>query len=819
MRVLKFGGSTLRQPTDCTLVADVVRKARRQGEVIVVVSALYGVTDRLAAVLAHAEAGAAAQCRRACDVLREEHQIFAQEILSPRELSAFFAVVEARVIELAQLCEGILQLDECSARTRDRCMGYGELLSSALIAGVLRDARVKAAAIDARTLLVTDAAFGNAKVEITPTRQRLREARKGWQGSVPVITGFIGATAEGVPTTVGRNGSDFTAALIGAFLKAKEVEIWTDVDGILSADPTQVTEAFPLEHLTYPEAMEMAYFGAKVLHPRAVLPAILAKVPLRIRNLFHLDFVGTVISARASRTDQPVKGITAIPDMALVSLEGAGMIGVNGVAGRMFAALSEAGINVTLISQGSSEQSICCAVQRSDGVAATQILETAFAIEISRGEIRSVTCDDTIAVIAIVGTAMRGTPGISARLFGALGKNHINVIAIAQGSCEQNISLVIEKRDVTKALNVIHGAFHLAARHAYIVVIGKGRIGETLLKQIAAGQARLEHDLDLRLRVVGIADSRRLLFDAAGLSMRGWRQRLARKKPSKPLEQVGALLCESHLENIICVDATASDSVAKKYPEWLGAGLSVVTPNKKANTLDQKYYDELQEIVRRRNSYYLYETCVGAGLPVVSTLQDLIDSGDEILHIEAALSGTLGYLFSEIERGVPFSQVVIAALKLGYTEPDPREDLSGMDVARKLLILARKTGARLSLSQVKVEPLLPAALRKGGSVPAFLKKLQQVDAAYAHKVAAAEKKGRVLRYIGSIKGARCQVQLKAVPKDSPFGSLVGGDNLVVFTTKRYHDNPLIVRGPGAGPDVTAGGVFADILKVAHLLTS
>lgn len=819
MRVLKFGGSTLRTPESCREVIQVIRRARRRGETIVVVSALHGVTNRLVALVHEAEHHHLGACRRMLREIRDQHEDAIRTLIAAPQRPAVRRALEERCAELQELCDGISHVHECSPRTRDRLIGYGELLSAALVAAALTSARCAAGAVDARTLIVTDANFGEARVDLATTRDRLRRARRGWRGRIPVITGFIAATAEGVPTTVGRNGSDYTAALVGALLGAEEIEIWTDVDGVLSADPSEVRDAFTLPHLSYSEAMELAYFGAKVLHPHTVIPAIDAKIPLRILNIFNADAPGTLISAKPTPSPTVVKGITSIPAMSLISVEGAGMVGVTGVAARMFKALAQAGINVTIISQGSSEQSICCVVRCEQGAVARRVLREAFAAEFRRHQIRRIVSRDAIAVIAVVGAAMQGTPGIAARLFGALAKNKINVVAVAQGSSEQNISLVIDAADRTKALNVIHGVFHLSRRQVHVVIVGKGTIGSRLLTQIAEGQERLERDLDLRLRVVGIADRRRFLFHADGIPLAHWDKALATCRERMGIGQLTARLQASRLENLILVDATADEAIAKEYPHWLAAGISIVTPNKKANTLPLPLYDQLQRVVRRRHSYYLHETSVGAGLPVISTLQDLINSGDAILQIEAMLSGTLGYIFSELETGRSFSAAVRGAFELGYTEPDPRDDLSGMDVARKLLILARKAGARLSLPQVRVAPILPPSLRKGGDVPSFFRRLPGVDADYHRRVEAVAKEGKVLRFIGQFRDGRCGVALRAVDRDSPFGRLRGGDNMVVFTTARYRTNPLIVQGPGAGPDVTAGGVFADILKVAHLLTT
>lgn len=819
MKVLKFGGSTLGSVASVTRVLAVIEAlARETPRPVVVVSALLGVTDRLLTLAEAAVARRRAQCTLLLTQLRAQHVNLVQGLIPKPQRAAIAARLHTTFSEIEALCEGIQRLHECSARTRDRLGGLGEYLAAQILTAALQSRRVAALMVDARELIVTDDQFGHANILLKPTQQRLQAQRSAWRKQIPVVTGFIAATADGIPTTIGRNGTDYTAAFLAAQLPAEELEIWKDVPGVMSADPTLVTDAFTLRQLSYAEAMEMAFYGAKVLHPASVIPAIEAKIPMRIRGIEAPEDAGTLITAQPDPHFQPVKGITSVADTSLVSLEGAGMIGVTGVAGRMFSALADAKINVGVISQGSSEQSICCVVKREQGQAARGVLRRVFAPEIRRKQIRHVRCRDDVCVVAVVGAAMRGTPGIAARLFSALGKNRINVIAVAQGSSEQNITLVLHEAERAKALNVIHGAFHLAARRIHVVVLGKGTIGSQLLEQFAEGQPRLERELDLRLQVVGIAGRRQWWFAPEGIALARWSQGLARRRTRPQLTQITAQLEQSALENLIIVDATASDEVAKQYPKWLAAGISVVTPNKRASTMPMPFYDELQRIVRRRHSYYLNETCVGAGLPIISTLQDLIDSGDEVMEIEAALSGTLGYLFSELETGRSFSAVVRAAHQLGYTEPDPREDLSGMDVARKILILARRAGARLFLPDVRVDPLLPASWHGGGIAP-FLRRLPDLDAEYVQRVQTAAAQGQVLRYLGRYAEGRCAVQLRAVPRDSAFGRLHGGDNMVVFTTRRYRTNPLIVRGPGAGPEVTAGGVFADVLKVAHLLTS
>lgn len=818
MKVLKCGGSTLASVDAGKRVVEIVRAGHKApGDIVVVVSALYGVTNQLLEMVESAESGRLASSRTIIKNLRTQHQRMITGLVSKSKRSGLLKKITSSLDTLYEICESVARVHECSPRVRDRVVGHGELYASWLVAAALPTS-CKAVAVDARELIVTDDHYGNAHVLTKLTRENIAQVRASWRGRVPVVTGFIAATADGIPTTVGRNGTDYTASLLGAELKAKTIEVWKDVDGVLSADPRVVDEAFTLPELSYAEAMELAYFGAKVLDPRAVIPAIDAKIPLHIRSIYAPENAGTRISSKTQPGVDAVKGITSVDDVSLITLEGAGMIGVSGVAARMFTALATEGINVIAISQASSEQNICCVVPRDRSTDACDALRSEFAEERRYHQIRRIHSADDVCVVAIVGTAMRGTPGIAARLFDALGKNKINVIAAAQGSSEQNISLVLKECERIKALNTIHGTFHLARQHVNVMVIGKGTVGSCLLKQIADGQARLESTHDLRLRVVGVADSKRMLVCPDGVNLSQWKRRLSQAKAPADLKSLGSQLVDTKLENLIIVDATAHEAVAKQYPEWLRAGFSVVTPNKKACTMPLAFYDKLQTELRNRNAHFLYETCVGAGLPVISTLQDLIDSGDDIIQIDGLLSGTLGYIFSELETGARFSEIIQTAHSLGYTEPDPRDDLSGMDVARKALILARKTGARMTLKQVGVEALVPKSMMRG-SVDNFMRACQTLDEQYARDADRAQKQGKVLRYLASYAKGKAKVGLQAVPKDSPFGQLQGADNMVVFTTRRYRDNPLIVRGPGAGPAVTSGGVFADILKVAHLLTT
>jgi aspartokinase/homoserine dehydrogenase 1 len=619
-----------------------------------------------------------------------------------------------------------------------------------------------------------------------------------------------------VQTTLGRNGSDFSASIFGALLDAETIHIWTDVDGVLSADPRRVPDAEVIDSLSYNEAMELAYFGAKVIHPQTMAPAVGRAIPIWIRNTFAPERPATLICADPESA-LPVKGITTIEDIALVNLEGAGMIGVPGTAHRLFGALREEGISVVLISQGSSEHSICCAVPRVECERAVAVVRAAFARELADGQIHSVEVDVDLAILAVVGDGMAGLPGVAAKVFGALGAAAVNVRAIAQGASERNISVVVPSKAATRALRAVHASFYLSDHTISIGVIGPGIVGRALLEQIASQSERLRRDLKLDLRVRGLLSSKRMLLSERGVPLEGWREALDGADEPADLSRFVEHVAAEHLPHHVIIDCTASGEVAAHYAGWLAAGIHVVTPNKKANSAPLADYRAVNAARRAGGSHYLYEATVGAGLPVIQTLRDLRETGDDIVSIEGIFSGTLAYLFNVYDGRRAFSDIVREAKQRGYTEPDPRDDLSGMDVARKLIILGREMGLTLEMSDVKVESLVPAGLEQG-SVQDFLDRLPAHDAVMAARVERAGAAGKVLRYVGRLT-ASGDATVGVVECDArhAFANIALTDNVVRFATTRYSSNPLIVQGPGAGPEVTAGGIFADLLRLSAYL--
>ncbi len=648
----------------------------------------------------------------------------------------------------------------------------------------------------------------------TSERNLERLIPAGFEGRL-IVTGFIATTATGMQTTLGRNGSDFSGSIFGALLHAAQIIIWTDVDGVLSADPRLVPNAQVIDQLSYNEAMELAYFGAKVIHPQTMEPAVARDIPIYIRNTFAPEKHGTLICAKPVSALR-VKGITTIDPVALVNLEGAGMIGVPGTAHRLFGALRDAGISVILISQGSSEHSICFAIPEAQAVRAEAAVRRAFDAELRDGQIQQVDVGLNLSILAVVGDGMAGAHGVAAKVFNSLGDAAISVRAIAQGASERNISVVVDGRGAAKALRAVHAAFYLSPNTLSIGLIGPGTVGRVLLAQIATQVERLRA-LNLDLRVRGIAGSKRMLLSDTSIDLDRWPSRLAAAGEPLDLDKFADHCQADYIPHTVIIDCTASADVAEQYQAWLGRGIHVVTPNKKANSGPWPYYQALQEARRAAGTHYLYEATVGAGLPVIQTLRDLRETGDDITGIEGIFSGTLAYLFNVFDGSEPFSSIVRAAKLKGYTEPDPRDDLSGMDVARKLIILGREMGLTLEMSDVEVTGLVPKSLQNVG-VDEFMESLPAFDDAMSAMLAGAKKRQQVLRYVGRIDAAgKATVGLDALQATHAFANIALTDNVVRFATRRYCDNPLIVQGPGAGPEVTAGGVFSDLLRLSAYL--
>jgi aspartokinase/homoserine dehydrogenase 1 len=670
--------------------------------------------------------------------------------------------------------------------------------------------------IDARGIVVVEWGPLGPRVQWDESRRRMAEHLAPQFTGTLIITGFIASDPRGVQTTLGRNGSDFSASIFGSLLDAAEIHIWTDVDGVLSADPRRVPDAQVIDSLSYNEAMELAYFGAKVIHPQTMAPAVGREIPIWIRNTFAPDHPATLICAHP-QSSLAVKGITTIENIALLTLEGAGMIGVPGTASRLFSALREEGISVVLISQGSSEHSICCAVPREQAERAVETVRAAFARELADGQIQSVDVDRELAILAVVGDGMAGIPGVAAKVFNSLGTAAVNVRAIAQGASERNISVVVPAKAATRALRAVHSSFYLSAHTVSVGIIGPGTVGRVLLDQIASQSERLRRDFKLDLRVRGLMSSKRMLLSDKGVSLTRWKKEFDGVTTVPDLSAFVQHVGVDYLPNRVIIDCTASGEVAKHYPAWLAAGIHIVTPNKKANSAPMDFYRGLQRARRDGGTHYLYEATVGAGLPVIQTLRDLRETGDEITGIEGIFSGTLAYLFNVYDGSREFSDIVTEAKQRGYTEPDPRDDLSGMDVARKLIILGREMGLTLEMADVKVESLVPEGLEQG-SIEDFMKKLPAHDTAMRQRFEAARARGKVLRYVGRLTAdGAATVGVVEFDARHAFANIALTDNVVRFATARYNNNPLIVQGPGAGPEVTAGGIFADLLRLSAYL--
>jgi len=816
LRVLKFGGTSLSLPERIRRVAEVVAAQSARGPVVTVVSAMGGVTNALGAAAAAAAAGDPAW-RELHEGLVERH-VAAVEALdaSPGVPAPSLREETGRILEgeLRDLLHGVFLVREASPRTLDAIFSVGERLSALLLAAALREQGLPGEAVDAREVLVSDDSFGNARVLVEASGPRIRARFRGITqegATLPVLTGFIAATPRGETSTLGRGGSDYTAAVVGAALGAEAIEIWTDVDGVMTADPRVVPNAFSLPGLTYAELMELSHFGAKVVYPPTVHPARDAGIPLVIRNTFNPDFPGTIIRERLPEGNgAPIRGIASIHRSALLRVEGDGIAGVPGIAERLFGALARKGISVILISQASSERSICLALEPASLPAARKAIDDEFALEQRVGMVDEVVVEEDCSILAVVGEGMRETPNISGRLFSILGEYGINVRAIAQGSSELNISVVVSQADEPAALRAVHDAFFFPGiRPARLFVAGVGRVGETLLRQLAEEGERLRIERGFHLTLVGLARRQRGVVDPSGIDPAAWREAVEAGEVTLP-ELVKAAL-DSPQRPRIFVDLTASEEPTHHYEALLKAGVSVVTANKRGVSGPGELYRRLQGAATRGSGLYI-ETTVGAGLPVLRTMADLMATGDRVERIEGVLSGTLSYLVGLAMEGGDFSALVREAHGIGFTEPDPRDDLSGTDVARKLVILARTAGLEVEPEEVVVEPLLPGPDWNHLSLEEFWERLPEMDGAMSARIAGARERGKRLRYLAEVRDGRASVGLQEVGPDHASWALHPGDNLIAVHSRHYRSTPLVVQGPGAGPEVTAGGVFADILR-------
>jgi bifunctional aspartokinase / homoserine dehydrogenase 1 len=829
LRVLKFGGTSVGSAERIRALASLVAQRTDRERLVIVVSALSGVTNDLIDTAQRAARSERVDTR--VGALADRHRAAARELASAAELNGVLERLEQWFADLHSLFHGVSLVRDCSPRVLDAILAHGELFAATLVAAALRAAGVAATMCDARELIVTDDTFGRAIVDRTGTETRVRAHH--WPGSIPVVTGFIAATPDGTTTTLGRGGSDFTATLLGAVLDAAAVEIWTDVDGVMSADPRLVPQAFALSNLSYTELMELSHFGAKVMYPPSVAPAREAFLPLVIRNTFNPSFPGTWVlplerteaeteAARPGAEGEPpprvrpqrnpVCGISSINQVVLCRLQGAGMVGVSGIATRLFGALAREGISVILISQASSEHSICFALDPGSSSAARRRVDAEFELERRAGAVDPLIMEEGFAVVAAVGEGMRETPGIAGKLFDVLGRNGINVRAIAQGSSELNISLVIRRTDEERALRLVHDAFFFPrTRVVQVFVAGTGRVGAALLDQMAAQADRLGERMGLRLIIAGIARRSVAALEPEGLALADWRAEIERAtRPTHELLQ--AAVSSPHAHRVF-VDCTASPEIASVYEALLQKGVALVSANKIAFSESLQRYETLRAAGRQGNGLYT-ETTVGAGLPVLRPIADLVATGDVVQRVDGVLSGTLSFLFSRIMQGTPFSAAVHEAYDLGFTEPDPRDDLSGRDVLRKLLILGREAGFGIEPEQVQRESVLPGEKWANFTIDEFWRELPTLDADFAARRDAALQRNATLSYLASIDQSGANVAVREIERTHPCATLAPGDNLIAVTSARYSERPLIIRGPGAGPDVTAAGVFADILRAA-----
>ena len=809
--VHKFGGTSLAGAEEFRRVVEILR-GLETGPVGVVVSASAGVTDALHALVKTAEERGAWDIP--LDTVKQARAGLAGAMLDIDALAHHVEALDRDCGDIADVLRAVSLLGRASPETYSLVAGYGEIWSARLLAACLRRAGLEADWFNARDVLTIQDTELGPTVDWEATHALLAGA---WTPPprFRVITGYIARDPAGAPATLGRNGSDFSASIFSALLGAAELVIWTDVDGVMSGDPRRIPDVSIIPELSYHEAMELAYFGAKVIHPRTMAPVVARGIPVWIRNTARPESPGTRIVKDA--VGGGVKGITTIAGMALLNLEGAGLIGVPGTASRLFAAFKEAGISVVLISQGSSEHSICCAVPEADASKARKASERAFAVEIRQGQVEGVGVVNGCSILAVVGDGMRGMPGVAAKLFESLGRAGVNVRAIAQGASERNISAVIDSHEADRALRAVHSAFYLSPETLSIGVLGPGGVGGTLLDQMAGEVKRFARESKLELRVRAIAGASRMVLARRHVDLAKWRKALEGGQPTD-LDAFADHVAAEHLPHAAIIDCTGHPAVAARYADWLARGIHVITPSKLASTAPLPEWRRMRAARQEGGVRYLNETTVGAGLPILQTLRDLKHTGDEIIAIEGVLSGTLAFLFNGYDGTRPFSDIVREARALGYTEPDPRDDLSGLDVARKLVILAREMGLEIELADVEVESLVPKGLEEG-SIDAFLDGLAGHDDAMLARLEAAGARAEVLRYVARLDGhtGKASVGLFSLPGDHPFAHALLTDNVVRFVTRRYRDNPLVVQGPGAGPAVTAAGVFADLLRLAAYL--
>jgi aspartokinase/homoserine dehydrogenase 1 len=811
MKVLKFGGSSVANSENIKQVLSIVAKTSKEHKIAVVVSAFGKTTNNLI----EGANTALVDIKVAKEILETIKNLHFQVIddLVKTHKNEVIEEVTSMLQRLNSIYEGIFLLQELSDKTLAKVCSFGERLSSYIIANAAKE-NLDATHKESRELIITNDDFLNAQVNFKITNKNITTFFDENKHQITLLGGFISSNIDGKTTTLGRGGSDFTAAIYAAALQADELQIWTDVSGMYTANPRVVKQAYAIPEISYEEAMELSHFGAKVLYPPTIQPALRKEIPIRIKNTFEPENAGTLISKNPKNGNE-VKGISHIEDISLITLEGGGMIGIPGFSKRLFETLSMAKINVVFITQASSEHSICVGVYENDAKKAQHLLDETFIIEIDRKKIKPIIVENDLAIIAVVGESMKNYQGLSGQMFSALGRNNVNVRAIAQGSSEKNISAVINKYDAKKALNTLHEQFfEEKTKQLNLFVTGVGNVGERFLAQLQQQKKFLKENLKLKIRVIGISNSRKMVFDNDGINLKNWKEALENGEPTT-LEKFHKKVKESNHINSVFIDNTANQAVSEVYEKYLRDSISVVTCNKIACASNFDNYKTLKHVSRKYNASFLFETNVGAGLPIIDTLKNLINSGDRVHKIQAVLSGSLNFVFNNFDEDSTFHDVVAQAQAEGYTEPDPKIDLSGVDVARKILILARESGYKMELEDIVNNAFLPKESLQTTTNEDFYASLVKHENHFQEIYNEANNKNCRLKYVAEFVNGKANVGLQHIPADHPFYNLEGSDNIVLFFTDRYPENPLIIKGAGAGADVTASGIFADVIRIAN----